>query len=88
MTADREERWARTVQVDDDGNTIEVALATVDELRRAHAFHCEAADRLRHQASMRQKRDSVRDVWLDEAHLHDRVAARLYSIIAAQGERL
>jgi hypothetical protein len=82
------ENWAPTVQVDDQGNTIEIANASTDDLRRAHAYHCEVADRLRLDAAMRPKRDATSEAWIEKAQQHRRVAVRVYEAIADRGERL
>jgi hypothetical protein len=89
----KREHWGPTVQVDDEGNLIDVASALTDDLRRAHDYHCEAANHLRMSAAMRAaamrgKRDDTAAEWLLAAKKHDRVAVRLYEAVVARGEVL
>jgi hypothetical protein len=76
------------VQIDDSGRTIDLASASVDELRQAHAYHCETADRLRLGAAERPRADSERVAALHEERRHRRVAVSVYDAIEARGESL
>jgi hypothetical protein len=76
------------VQIDDTGRTIDLASASVDELRQAHAYHCETADRLRLGAGERPRQDSERAAALQEERQHRGVAVAVYDAIEARGESL
>jgi hypothetical protein len=72
------------VPVDDDGNTIDIASASIDELRRARDHVAGLATSLRREAKSRRKHDAKAAEWLEEAKQHDRLAAYLHEQIATR----
>jgi hypothetical protein len=77
-----------TVQVDDSGRTIDLASASLDELRQAHTYHCTIADRLRLAAAERPLDDPERSAALRKERLHRRMAVSVYDVMEARGESL
>ncbi len=76
------------VQVDDSGRTIDLASASVDELRQAWGYHCEKGDRLRFWAAERPLEDQERAAATQEERQHRRVAVRVYEVIKSRGESI